>query len=194
MCRVFSIALLMSAILSMPTAQAAPVQGPNGNFYERFDEVHLWAEARVAATQLSFQGRTGHLATILDADTQAFILQNLRAGAPSSCWFGGTDEVVEGEWRWVTGELFWIGTAGGSVQNNLFENWGGSEPNNSGDEDGTEMGSGGDWNDEKNDRTNSCYFVEYSGSLRAIPISPVAMILTVLLLGALGIRRLAKHA
>ncbi len=195
--RTISTAILLCTILLVPLAQAAPIQGPNGNFYERVDVTLLWTNARDAAALRTFQGQSGFLATILDADTQAFLFQNLRVGAPADCWFGGTDEAVEGEWRWLTGELFWLGDENGSVQNSLYENWNSGEPNDGaggGTEEGVEMRSDGTWNDLFNTSTNGCYFVEYLGVVRAVPISPAAMILTVLLLGALGVRRLAKHA
>jgi len=153
--------LLLGALLLAPLAQAAPIQGPNGNYYERINTRLLWTDARDAAALMSFESKSGHLATILDAATQNFIFLELGVGAPGDCWFGGTDEVVEGEWRWVTGELFWLGTAAGSVQSGLYENWNGGEPNNAGDEDGLEMNGNGSWNDEENGLLNECYFVEY---------------------------------
>ena len=94
-----------------------------------------------------------------------------------------------------TCKSFRLTNENGSVQNDLYENWRSDEPNDAGDgEDGIEMRSTGGWNDFFNSSTNGCYFVEYPGVVRAVPMAPAAMILTVLLLGALGIRRLAKHA
>jgi hypothetical protein len=53
-------------------------------------------------------------------------------------WIGLTDEVVEGQWRWVTGEPF------------SWSNWNGGEPNNSNNEDYIQFVGGGKWNDLPN--------------------------------------------
>lgn len=44
----------------------------------------------------------------------------------------GTDQALEGEWRWTDGSLFWLGgpTPGGMAQNGLFVAWYFREPNN----------------------------------------------------------------
>ena len=43
---------------------------------------------------------------------------------------GASDVTVEGQWRWVTGELFWQGNASGKVEPNMYANWGGGQPDN----------------------------------------------------------------
>jgi hypothetical protein len=53
-------------------------------------------------------------------------------------WIGLTDEVVEGQWRWVTGEPF------------SWSNWNSGEPNNAGNEDYIQFVGGGKWNDLPN--------------------------------------------
>jgi hypothetical protein len=39
---------------------------------------------------------------------------------------GGTDSAVEGDWRWVTGEAFWLGNASGVPL--LYTNWSPGQP------------------------------------------------------------------
>jgi len=180
--------------LFVSLAQAAPVQGPNGHYYDRIDigdSPMLWSEARDDAETRSYQGLDGHLATIYNQATNDLILQALYAGAPDDCWFGATDEAVEGEWRWVTGELFWVGAVGGSVQPGMFEAWNNGEPNNSGDEDVAHMFSSGvnAWNDLKTSSTRSCFLVEFPGELVPVPaLGPVGLGGLILLLGLLGWR------
>lgn len=188
-------AVVLGSVVLAQLVQAAPVQGPNGNFYERIDDTLLWTDARNAAASRSYQGRSGRLATIPDSNTQSFILSNLRAGAPADCWFGATDEADEGEWRWLSGELFWTGGLGGSVVPGFFENWAANEPNNAGaGEDGAQMYSSGEWNDFFDTSQVGCYFVEYYADTKAVPIPPLAIVILGLLIGGLGLRRLSKLA
>ena len=65
-----------------------------------------------------------------------------------NAWAGGTDQITEDVWIWIeTGQQFWQGTAGGSVQNGLFANWNTNEPNRD-DEDCLLINWGGTfWND-----------------------------------------------
>jgi hypothetical protein len=47
-------------------------------------------------------------------------------------WLGATDQVVEGEWRWYDGALFWAGAAAGTPQGALYDNWASAQPNDGG--------------------------------------------------------------
>jgi len=38
-------------------------------------------------------------------------------------WLGASDSAVEGEWRWVDGDLFWLGEKNGTAQNGLYNGW-----------------------------------------------------------------------
>ncbi|NBW77221.1 MAG: hypothetical protein EBR34_15720 [Sphingomonadaceae bacterium] len=59
-----------------------------------------------------------------------------------------TDEVVEGTWRWVTGETY------------SYSNWNSGEPNNSGNEDYVQFVSNGKWNDLNNTQSLA-YVLEF---------------------------------
>jgi hypothetical protein len=44
-------------------------------------------------------------------------------------WIGANDQAVQGEWRWVDGTLFFLGSGGsGSAQNGSYTNWAGGSP------------------------------------------------------------------
>ncbi len=60
----------------------------------------------------------GHLATITTSEENNFIANLIRLGNKDYYWIGGTDEVSEGSWRWVTNEIF------------NYSNWSSSAPNN----------------------------------------------------------------
>jgi hypothetical protein len=119
---VVSIAALL---MGMGSANAAvPVQwlaedGGNGHYYEFVDHVGItWSGAEAAAAAMSFEGTTGHLATVTSQAENDFIAANLSWG--DSAWMGGWQEEgmapTEG-WHWITGEP-WV-----------FANWGTYEPN-----------------------------------------------------------------
>jgi hypothetical protein len=104
-----------------------------------------------------------------DAEEQAWIYETfwteptVGSGDNEQMWLGGTDNVVEGEWRWlIGGDLFWLGAVDGSPQNGLYTNWGHShgmgepnQPNDSHDASGEDCvvirspaeGEGGKWTD-----------------------------------------------
>jgi hypothetical protein len=100
----------------------------NGHSYYRSNGSMTWTAARQACVNMG-----GHLVTITSAGENNFVFNTWPSG-----WIGFTDEVVEGQWRWVTGE---------SV---VYTNWNWGEPNNVGNEDYAQFVSGGRWNDLPN--------------------------------------------
>lgn len=82
--------------------------------------------------------RGGHLAVFAtEAErTSAITILGTRS---SNLWLGGSDRGVEGQWRWITGEAFTFA--------NATSPWSGTEPNNSGEEDGLEWLTSGLFND-----------------------------------------------
>ena len=85
-----------------------------------------WQNARTYC-----ESNFGHLVTITSAEEQAFLQSNYTG----AFWIGATDETVEGQWEWITGETW------------TYSNWMSGEPNdfNNGEDCG-EM-SDGQWND-----------------------------------------------
>lgn len=100
----------------------------NGHSYYRSTGSMTWTNARQACINMG-----GHLVTITSAAENNFVFNTWPSG-----WIGFTDEAVEGQWRWVTGE---------SV---TYTNWNGGEPNNANNEDYAQFVNGGRWNDLPN--------------------------------------------
>lgn len=112
-------------------APADAALAPNGHAYQVVvrQAVLTWKQAKVAAEDLG-----GHLATITDADEQAFVRDLLRAGRATyyvvdgerrmGPWLGGTQvpDASEpgGGWSWITGEPWG------------YTHWRAGEPNNGG--------------------------------------------------------------
>lgn len=56
----------------------------------------------------------------------------LAAHVSGHTYLGGSDQAVEGAWRWLTsGTSFWSGNAGGSNVNRAYANWEDSQPSDS---------------------------------------------------------------
>lgn len=81
----------------------------NGHRYVLVNIRMTWCEAKAHSERLG-----GYLATITSQEEQDWICQNF---PDARFWLGGTDEDVDGEWRWVTGEEWG------------YTNWGQGEPN-----------------------------------------------------------------
>lgn len=134
-----------------------------GNFY-RFVTTNVnlaTAQANSAAAMLN--GIGGYLANINSSAENSFV----RGISRDVIWIGGSDLANEGQWIYTqgpdAGELFWVGTAGGTAQNGNYTNWGGGEPNDSGGEDGIEMRNDGLWND-MNVGVSHGYVIEWNGA------------------------------
>jgi hypothetical protein len=114
--RSWSLGVIAAAILQIvPVATAAPVQwtaaaGGNDNWYE-YRSVSIFsginfATARAAALASSHLGLSGYLATVTSAAEQTFLEGFpfvVGFGATGTAWLGGSDEAVDGEWRWLDG-------------------------------------------------------------------------------------------
>lgn len=156
----------------------------NGHYYQYVPNIGIsWSNAKTAAEASVYYGLQGYLATITSAD-EAQLSGEQAAGAG---WIGGSDQQVEGVWRWMTGPeagtIFWNGGVNGSTPNFAF--WNNGEPNNLGEEDYAHItapgvGIPGSWNDLTNNGEASGnyqpkgYIVEYGG----MPGDPVLQIST----------------
>ncbi len=124
--------------------------------------------------QSTCSGLGGHLVTINSAAENNFILS---IHSPTRQWIGFTDQDVEGDWQWVTGEPV------------TYTNWNTpNEPNNSGgiEHYGEMSGSTGEWNDMPNDAILNTFVCEFTNlttvdiqwstgdTTEAITVSPVA--------------------
>ncbi|MEI6679114.1 MAG: lectin-like protein [Mariniphaga sp.] len=116
----------------------------NGRYYALSSAAATWANADAACRTTG-----GHLATVSNAAENTF-LTNL-AGV-NTVWIGFTDQATEGTFRWVTGETV------------SYTNWNAGEPNNSSNEDYTELNTSGGWNDNSSTLTNR-YIIEFEVTL-----------------------------
>jgi hypothetical protein len=124
-------------------------------FYRLVTGSHTWSSAEAAArsgagTSL-LNGVTGQMAVVRSAEENSVLL-DLIQDYSVDIWLAGSDQAVEGTWRWYEGgsaaDIFWT-SATGSDGN--YSNWRSGEPNNvGGTEDAIGMYYGvqpGQWND-----------------------------------------------
>ena len=142
-----------------------------GNFYTNTTDFVPWNVARDNAEAAGLNGVpeiTGHLATITSQEENDIVEGLLTA----TSWLGGSDDEVEGVWRWVTGpeagQQFWQGLAGGSAVGGSYENWAPGEPNQffgpGNPENFAHLRADGLWNDLPNGN-NLNYIIEWGGDL-----------------------------
>lgn len=72
-----------------------------------------WHDAKAACEDMG-----GHLCTITSPAEQAFIESLISTGTAENYWLGATDEVTEGDWKWITDEPW------------NYEHWGENQPSN----------------------------------------------------------------
>ncbi len=144
-------------------SEDAPVLNPvNGSYYQIIDAPGItWAQAMLDASNMTYQGLTGHLATITDQQENDFIFN---IGDAHYRYIGGFQNLASpsyveptGGWEWITGEPF------------TYTNWWPGEPNDTGPagaEDYLELLEGAQfgtsWNDTGNDHAHG-YVVEFDG-------------------------------
>ncbi len=144
---------------------------PTGNYYRSESTPKTWTDARDNAAALpAFRSCSPHLATILTAGEDAFVVQNMpeaTAGPGGGHWLGGFQldgsQEPGGGWKWISGELI-PGTNNGPG----YANWAAGEPNNvnGGVENALQYTAGfgtppTSWNDEPDSRTYGS-IIEYS--------------------------------
>ena len=127
----FLIVAVFLLTLAGPLA-AQPVEGPNGNYYELVSAGLTWDEAKTAAESMTFGGAPGYLATLTSAEEDAFVAS---FAAASDAWFGASDLATDGNWEWVTGEVW------------SYTNWNNGEPNGGTGENCAHYFVGTTWND-----------------------------------------------
>ncbi len=143
---------------SILNANSDPIfNSDNGHYYYAYITDINWTDAKKEAEDMTYKpdpnGPTycGHLVTITTQEEQGFLYDNFSGSG--SLLIGayqeeGTSE-PSGGWQWVTGEGW------------ANENWGGGEPNDSGDdEDFAEFRNDGTWNDVNNDERDG-FIVEF---------------------------------
>ncbi len=198
-------AALFVAILTNPQYCEASIVAQwtagNGHYYEYVPAVVTWSTAKLLAEQAG-----GHLVTFSDSNEHAFLLNTFPF---ASGWIGFTDEVVEGEWRWIdaTASIWQDPVDFSTPIQTAFTAWGtasappfSNEPNGSTGENYAIFNTvlSGTWNDASAVTTES-YFIEYEdgvipggGTNGAVPESASICIWITLLVSVLVVPSLVK--
>ena len=192
--------LLVGAFLGLAVpANAVPVVGPTGHFYDVIAGPGLaWADANAAANASSYLGLPGHLVTITGAPEDVFIDTLRNTLSFGEVWVGGfqnpTTETVPGaSWTWVNGE----GSFPGVNSVSPYANWTTGEPNDFYGLASEQYlaiglsGLGGGWNDEGAIGLISGYAVEYEAA--AVPEQGSLTLVSVLTFAGLFVMQAADR-
>jgi len=185
------LALALCAGVAMPASAATQF---NGHWYEYVQDNVTWQQALAAAAAATpIAGYSAHLVTITSAGEDNFVANVL---TNNTIWLAGTDEDVEGVWKWAagpeTGQIFF----GPGALPGSYTNWNGGEPNNNGGSENylhTNINAG-NWNDVYATYSPGGYVVEWSPVVRGAvpePASWAMMIGGFALAGAAMRRRVA---
>ncbi|KKN08105.1 hypothetical protein LCGC14_1060080 [marine sediment metagenome] len=148
----------------------------NGHFYKITTFPSNWLPAKAAAASDSYYGNQGYLVTLTSTAENTFVSRLIGQNA----WMGASDDYLqinealgytlyanqaasEGKWYWVTGpeKGRQMSTANRVNIGSVYQNWGGGEPNNAGEEHCLHIYSNnGLWNDFANSQ-NIYGIVEY---------------------------------
>ncbi len=125
----------------------------NGHFYEYISSKAItWQDAKSEAEGRRLYGLQGYLGTMTSVGENSFVQDKVGGHA----WLGGSDEAVEGTWKWVTGPE--------SGTTFSFTAWAGGEPSNTGDEDYLHLYINKQWHDFATGTPGILgYVVEYGG-------------------------------
>lgn len=145
---ILSVMVTLTCILLVPSiVYAGTYFAGTGHYYERIliPGNITWHQCRDSAISAG-----GYLATATSQEENDF-LANL--ANPYATFLGGTDEAVEGQWHWITGEPW------------LFTAWRSGEPNNAwNDEDYIGLDPvDRQWNDMRNWFIDpQCFIIEFN--------------------------------
>ena len=157
-----AVAAAIVLIAAAAPLSAASLFAANGHYYDFVAGSLSWQGALAAAAAATpIAGFTAHLVTITSAPEDDFV--KALSGSATYVWAAGTDEGVEGTWKWAAGpeagQTFFI--KGGPVVG--YEHWNPGEPNNNATENYLHIkANAGDWNDIFGTFPSGGYVVEYS--------------------------------
>jgi hypothetical protein len=131
-----SLLICFLVVFAIQGANAAPVEWPvseggNGHYYQARRPGGRWIIVLEIASQLTYAGMQGHLATLTSAEEDAWVFENVlgpQGIRGTDYHLGGWAAHMYGNpggldgWQWLTGQPW------------DFENWAPGEPNNAGGE------------------------------------------------------------
>jgi Ca2+-binding RTX toxin-like protein len=154
--------LTVTEIITLLQANPNVVYSAGSNsFYQYVNSTANYATALAAATGATLGGLNGHLVSITSAAENDFV----RGLIGGTTWMGGTDNIVDGEWRWTGGaeDGAQFSDIAGNPTNNFYENWDAGQPQNN-TEHNSVLYTNGTWHDWP-DTSSHRYVIEWDAGL-----------------------------
>ena len=131
------------------------------SFYQYVAGTANYATALANAQAATLGGVSGHLVNIT-SDTENAYVTTLIGG---TTWMGGTDNIVDGEWRWIGGaeDNAQFSDIAGNAMNNFFENWDAGQPQNNAEHNSV-LYTNSTWHDWP-DTASHRYVIEWDAGL-----------------------------
>jgi len=128
-----ALAVAVFTITTVASADTSKIINPSNNHtYKRFDTAKTWSNAKLSCESLN-----GYLATITSKSENDWVTKKLLLSAPTpGIWIGGSDALIEGDWKWSNGDEW------------TYTNWNSGEPNGQTSENHLQIyAPEGTWND-----------------------------------------------
>ena len=108
-----------------------------GHSYELFPQKNTLSFSKEFVSSRTHDGLPGYVAVVSSAEEQAVIANMMEKFGVSTIWIDASDEEMEGEWKWHSGELTGqhFPSSGEGEESIPFTSWNQGEPNNAGEED-----------------------------------------------------------
>lgn len=116
--------LIFCTVVAVAIAQTPQCNSQTNHCYLIVENLQAsWTQAVALASQQTYNGQTGYLATVTSSQEQSFLYNNVYSSI--SLWIGGASVVGSSAWTWITGPEAGVqfATQAGATIPPYYSNW-----------------------------------------------------------------------